>query len=415
MGVLAVAVCAAVLAQGESAGGLAETEALQKRIDQLAAKGGGTLVVEAGVHRTGALFFRPGVNLHLEKGAVLLGTDDEGDYPMRETRIEGETCIYYPALVNADGCDGFRVTGEGVIDGHGFPTWKAFWEMCRECKRQGRPFLNKHPGMLRPRLFYVSNSRNVDVSGVTFRNSKFWTTHYYRCEGVFIHDCTIEAEVIDGVRGPSTDAIDLDVVRHVVVSNVVMDVNDDAVVLKGGKGPWADDPVKCPGNGPNADILVVDCLFKSVCHQCLCIGSECVRAKNVRMRDCRVEGAQCLLRLKMRPDTPQTFEDIAVEGIRGQVKVGLYVHPWTQFYDLKGRKDRPMSYGRNVTMRGLNIVCDSFFSTERSGDYELSDFTFENIRVRCHKDASCDWGLFNGLVRRNVSVDACQSAHAQEN
>ena len=43
---------------------------LQKRIDEIAAKGGGTLVLTAGVYRTGAIFFKPGVDLHLENGAA---------------------------------------------------------------------------------------------------------------------------------------------------------------------------------------------------------------------------------------------------------------------------------------------------------------------------------------------------------
>ena len=42
-------------------------------IDEIAAKGGGTLVLTAGVYRTGAIFFKPGVNLHLEKGATIIG------------------------------------------------------------------------------------------------------------------------------------------------------------------------------------------------------------------------------------------------------------------------------------------------------------------------------------------------------
>ncbi|MBR5549463.1 MAG: hypothetical protein IKU71_07010, partial [Kiritimatiellae bacterium] len=87
---------------------------LQKRIDEIAANGGGTLVLTAGEYHTGAIFFKPGVNLHLEKGATIIGVDDAEGYPMRETRIEGETCQYYPALVNADGCDGFKISGEGV-------------------------------------------------------------------------------------------------------------------------------------------------------------------------------------------------------------------------------------------------------------------------------------------------------------
>ena len=172
---------------------------LQARIDALAAAGGGTLVLTAGVYRTGALFFKPGVNLHLEKGAKIVGVDESEGYPVCETRIEGETCQYYPALVNADGCDGFRISGEGVIDGHGASTWAAFWKGRAAARKRGKEFRNKD--LMRPRVLYVSRSKNVDVSGVTFKNSKFWTTHFYDCEDVVVHDCAIVADILKDSSG----------------------------------------------------------------------------------------------------------------------------------------------------------------------------------------------------------------------
>ena len=44
---------------------------LQAEIDEIAKAGGGTLRLKAGTYKTGALFFKPGVNLHLEKDAAL--------------------------------------------------------------------------------------------------------------------------------------------------------------------------------------------------------------------------------------------------------------------------------------------------------------------------------------------------------
>ena len=46
------------------------TRAIQAAIDKLAGSGGGTVVVPTGVFVSGALFFKPGVHLHLEQGAV---------------------------------------------------------------------------------------------------------------------------------------------------------------------------------------------------------------------------------------------------------------------------------------------------------------------------------------------------------
>ena len=68
-----------------------QTEAIQAVID-LAAKEGGTVVVPKGKFYSGALFFKQGVNLYLEKDAVLMGSDDINDFPVTDTRIEGQSC-----------------------------------------------------------------------------------------------------------------------------------------------------------------------------------------------------------------------------------------------------------------------------------------------------------------------------------
>ena len=355
-----------------------ETHVLQARIDALAASGGGELVIGPGVHRAGALFFRPGVNLRIEKGGILVESDAAAAYPIRETRIEGETCDYYPALINADRCDGFRISGEGVVDGHGLPTWRAFWKA-----REANPrCLNKEPGLVRPRLLYVSNSADVDVSGVTFKNSKFWTTHFYNCRNVRVRDCAIRAEILEGVKGPSTDAIDIDRCQGFVVSNVVMDVNDDAVVIKGGKGPWANDPSRHPENGPSVGVEVVDSVFGSSCHSCLTLGSECPAASNVVVRNCRVEGAGNLLCLKMRTDTPQRFSDIRVEGCVGSCGTVLRVPAWRQFANLGDRTPADVfSRATGVTFVRNALACRQVARKDAAeGIYELSDVTFDGNR-----------------------------------
>ena len=131
-----------------------DTAAIQHAIDAAHAAGGGCVVVPKGEWLTCALFFRPGVNLRLEKGATIVGADEADGYPMRETRIEGETCRYYPALINADRCDGFTISGEGVINGHGANTWEEFWTRLAEARKQGVDFRNKD--LMRPRVLYGS-------------------------------------------------------------------------------------------------------------------------------------------------------------------------------------------------------------------------------------------------------------------
>ena len=57
------------------------TEKIQSAIDQIATKGGGTLVIPKGVFLSGAIFLKPGVNLHLEKDAVLRCSTDMKNFP----------------------------------------------------------------------------------------------------------------------------------------------------------------------------------------------------------------------------------------------------------------------------------------------------------------------------------------------
>ena len=92
------------------------TKQLQKLIDLIAQEGGGVLVVPAGTYYTGALFFKQGVHLYVSENGMLKGSDDISDYPVCDTRIEGECCKYYPALINADGIDGFTLCGKGTIE-----------------------------------------------------------------------------------------------------------------------------------------------------------------------------------------------------------------------------------------------------------------------------------------------------------
>src|SRR3954470_6213217 len=103
------------------------TAAIQKTIDAAAAAGGGIVVIPKGTFLSGAIFLKRGVHLHLEKDALLKGSDDINDYPIQDTRIEGQINKWAVALVNATGTDGLRISGEGIIDGNGLKFWQAFW------------------------------------------------------------------------------------------------------------------------------------------------------------------------------------------------------------------------------------------------------------------------------------------------
>lgn len=95
---------------------LLQTEKIQAVIDQASSKGGGVIIIPKGTYLSGALFFKPKTHLYLEEGAVLKGSDDISNFPIINTRIEGQSLKYFAALVNADKVDGFTISGKGTIN-----------------------------------------------------------------------------------------------------------------------------------------------------------------------------------------------------------------------------------------------------------------------------------------------------------
>ena len=350
-----------------------QTEQIQAVIDRCAQEGGGVVVVPQGTFMTGALFFKQGTHLHVEEGGTLKGSDRISDYPILTTRIEGETCKYFSALVNADGLDGFTISGSGTIDGNGLHYWQEFW-----IRRKWNPQCTNKDAQ-RPRLTYISNSKNVTVQDVHLINSPFWTNHVYKSDHVRYLDCYIFAPTEnvwsgDPKRGaPSSDAIDIDVCSDVIVDGCYMHVCDDAVVLKGGKGTWAD---KDETNGPCERILIQNCRYGRV-HGCLTLGSESLHDRNVILRNCHTERANRVLWLKMRPVTPQHYEYVLVENITGQCERFLFINPWTQFFKA-GDREMPLSRCNNITMRNIQLECSAkMLDVKTSDKYELVDFTLD--------------------------------------
>jgi len=359
---------------GIKTGETVQTQAIQRIINRAAEIGGGVIVFPRGTVVSGSLFFPKGVHLFLAEGAVLKGSQQISDYPLRETRIEGETCFYFPALINADHADGFTIFGSGTIDGNGLHSWEAFW-----LRRKWNPACTNKDEQ-RPRLLYISHSSHVTIHGVTLRDSHFWTMHLYRCHFARILNCRILSPAAP-VPAPSTDAVDLDACEDIAIRGCFLSVNDDAIALKGGKGLTAD---RNPDNGPVQRVLIENCEF-GFCHSCLTCGSEAFHCRNILMRHCRIRGATNLLRLKMRPDTPQKYEYINIEEVSGQAAHLLHLRPWTQFAD-PGAPPAPPSIAERITLRDCACTCDVPLDVApEKSCVQGKCFLLENLRIRARE------------------------------
>ncbi len=369
------------------------TSTIQKTIDATAGKGG-VVTIPAGTFLSGSIFLRPGVELRLDRDAVLLGSNRIEDYPKRETRIEGHFEPWRMALVNAQSMDRVRIHGEGKIDGNGAVFWEAFWQ-----RRKENPKCTNLE-VERPRLMFIDRCKDVRIEGLRFRDSGFWNLHVYRCRGVVIEGLDIHAPTTGKLRGPSTDGMDIDSSQDVTIRKCKISVNDDNIALKGSKGPLADKDADSP---PVENILVEDCEIGDGNGLITC-GSEATIVRDVTVRNCRITGNATALTLKLRPDTPQHYERILIENIQlsGSGRL-LNVAPWKQFFDLKGHAP-PSRKVIDITLRNITGSFGSLGTLRGNPGDTLESITLENIDLKL-STAGFSPGKVRNLVMKNVKVN----------
>jgi len=381
---------------GAVAGGsILNSSAIQKAIDQASAAGGGVVEIPRGTFLSGSIFLKPGTELTLDEGAVLLGSNKIEDYPKLPTRIEGHFEPWRMALVNAQNLDRVRIAGKGRLDGNGILFWAAFWQ-----RRKENPQCTNLE-VERPRLMFIDRCRDVRISDLTLQNSGFWNLHLYRCRDVAIEGLGIFAPTTGPILGPSTDGMDIDSCQDVTVRRCRISVNDDNIALKGSKGPLADHDADSP---PVENILIEDCEFGDGNGMVTC-GSEATLIRHVTVRNCRITGKTNLVCLKLRPDTPQDYEDITIDGIRLSGGAGrlLQVAPWRQFFNLDGHA-APTQRISHLTIRNVTGAFRSFGTLRGNPGDTLGDITLENVDVQL-AEPRLALGQTENLVFKNVRVN----------
>ena len=94
------------------------TEAIQSAIDECSITGG-RVVIPAGTYVTGTFYIKSGVELHLERDAVILGSADIENYTTDTGGIRYDTPWMDRCLIYAEDADNISITGEGALDGNG--------------------------------------------------------------------------------------------------------------------------------------------------------------------------------------------------------------------------------------------------------------------------------------------------------
>lgn len=216
---------------GASADGKTKVTAIfQKAIDEVSHDGGGNVILKDGTFLTGPVELKSGVGIHIEKGAVLLGSADLSDYPNRaETRHFDSSMMprwRNIALIYADEAHDIAITGYGTIDCNG----KSFVKEKEDPNWTGWKYVRSVPYKESvPRAVFFAGCSDIIVSDITMVNQPAgWSYWIHDCDRVRFSGCKILADV----HYPNNDGIHINCSRDVTVSDCLIETGDDSIILR---------------------------------------------------------------------------------------------------------------------------------------------------------------------------------------
>ena len=319
------------------------TKAFEKAIAALEKKGGGHLVVPAGVWFTGPIVLKSNIDLHLEVGAVIQFSGDESLYPVIKTSFEGLDTRRCQSPLSANGAENISITGKGVIDGNG-----QFWRPVKKSKMtdgQWKEVLERPGGIeskkgywvpnqayadaeksanmnvpkasteeewnrikrfLRPVMVSLVNCKNVLLQGVIFQNSPAWNIHPLMCENIILDDVLAR----NPAYAQNGDALDLESCKNALIVNSKFDAGDDGICIKSGKDK--DGRLR----GRPCENVVVDGCTVFAGHGGFVVGSEMSGGvKNILVENCQFLGTDVGLRFKSTRGRGGIVENIFIDNV----------------------------------------------------------------------------------------------------
>ncbi|MGH9404945.1 MAG: glycoside hydrolase family 28 protein [Terriglobia bacterium] len=367
-----------------------DTRAILAAIGACAKSGGGTVFFPSGKYLTGAIELQSDLDLHLDSGAMLLGSDDPADYPVYSSAWPDGSKII-SSLIYGDRLNHVSVTGRGTIDGQGKAWWVREW-LASPRHRVRIPAMSDAARAAetanvrygRPRLIHFSNCTDVLIEGLTLTNSPFWTVHPMFCEYVTISGVTI----LNPVPSPNTDGIDPESSREVHISDCHIDVGDDCIAIKSGK-----DALGRQVGRPCENITITN-LTTVHGHAGVAIGSEMSGGvRNISISNCVFQGTDRGIRIKTQRGRGGVVEGVAASNIVMQeVAEPVTI---TAFYSRGDVNSiEPVSEGtpvlRNVSLS--NIMARGAKSAGQiTGLRELpvSDVTLSRVELAAERGFSC--------------------------
>ncbi len=326
-------------------GNTLNTKAINNAIETLAKRGGGVVLVPAGLWLTGPIVLKSNINLHIAASATLLFTADKSQYPLVKANWEGLEQMRNQSPISATGATNIAITGKGIIDGNG-DGWRAVksdkltasqWKklvasggVVSDDKKTWYPseaFMKASKGpanpgeikperdaayyesikdFLRPNLFLVTNCKYILLEGVTFQNSAAWCIHPLMSEHLTVRNIFVK----NPWYAQNGDGIDVESCSNVLIENSTFDVGDDALCMKSGR-----DEAGRKRGMPTQNVIIRNCTVYAS-HGGFVIGSEMSGgAKNMYISNCTFIGTDIGLRFKTTRGRGGVVENIFIKDI----------------------------------------------------------------------------------------------------
>jgi polygalacturonase len=298
-------------------------DSIQNAINALDEQGG-TIYLRSGKHYSYPITLKSGISLYLEKNSELIFTDDFSLYNPVFTRWEGTECYALQSMIFAEHCSNIRIYGQGSINGQGGKWWTDYKNLkngslsndVQNVQKKLAPLNSqirggsggggRETGFLRPSLIQFKDCSQIDIEGVTLKDSPFWNTHILYCHSVTL----LNVSFLNPYDAPNTDGLDIDSSEYVTVENCFFNVGDDCLCLKSGMDE----------NGifigkPTSHIFIHNCTMHNG-HGAVVIGSETSGGiKDVIISHCSIVGTDRGIRIKTRRGRGGTVENIKISNI----------------------------------------------------------------------------------------------------
>lgn len=413
------------------------TEAFAKAMAHLQKIGGGRLVVPDGIWYTGPIEFVDNVDLHLERGALILFSENLEDYPVVKSDWEGLVTYRAMSPLTARDRKNIAVTGEGTINGNGqnwrpvkrmkmtdsqwkslikkgvtnekgdlwFPTEKAKYayehqgEIMPKANKGDKEALDLAHDFLRPVLVSFMGCKNVLLKDVTFENSPAWNVHPHMCENLIVDNVNI--------RNPwyaqNGDGIDIESCTNVLLVNSRFDVGDDAICLKSGKDKDGRDR-----GVPSSNVLIDGCTIYHG-HGGFVIGSEMSGGcKDIIARNCVFIGTDVGLRFKSTRGRGGVVENIYIDNIK-MTDIPGEALIFDMYYGIKPGAPVPPVTEETPSFRNIyikDVVCRGAGKAALFNglpEMPMKNVVIEDSRFRANQGFQLNH--VDGLTMKNVIVD----------